>query len=905
MKFQFDGNQPYQLRAIEAVAGLFRGQRRSGEDYEDANLGELFGPVKNRLDLTDDQLLANLHAVQRQSGLVESDKLECIEGTIRTTAGERATRFPNFSVEMETGTGKTYVYLRTALELHRRYGLRKFIIVVPSVAIREGVLKTLEVTKAHLRALFDNAAYRYTVYDSRSITKVRAFAQSDCVEILVMTIDSFNKDDNVIRQSTDRLQGATPIYLIQSARPVLILDEPQNMESEGRIRALASLHPLFALRYSATHRNPYNLVYRLTPFDAYRGGLVKKIEVASVMKEDDFNQVFARVDEIRSDKTTIQAKIAVHQRMANGTIKEKAYLFRPGESLRKKADRPEYETFLIDEIDVVGQTVRFDNGIELTVGQAQGADQGALFREQIRYTVEEHFRKQKRLRAAGVKVLSLFFIDRVENYAGDAPAGSADHEGLYPGIIRKLFDEAFDDLKGGYPEFADRKPEDVRSAYFAQKSRKGGTVEQVDSTSGQSAEDRAAYTLIMKDKERLMSFREPVAFIFSHSALREGWDSPNVCQICTLNQSVSEVKKRQEVGRGMRLVVDQKGARVGDEKLNVLTVIANESYELFVEKLQAEMVEEFGKEGAPPRPTNAREKKVIRRKPLAELPPEFLDLWEKIKHKTRYQVSIDTPKLIDEVVDALDKLTIDPPRIASVKAAVTLTEQDEFVGLQKTGKVTLATLVGRQPVPNLVEMLEDLIAHITPPIKLTRRTLAAVVTRTKNRQAALDNPQEFAAQAARIVRDKAIHQLVHGIQYEKDGTWYDLAEWVEAEERSGDRLVAVQKSIYDHISCDSEVEREYAKKLGTRADVKLFVKLPAWFKVRTPIGNYNPDWGLVMEQTDAHGDAGPLLYLVRETKPPVEGQRDSEKLKIECGEAHFVRALGVDYKVVRKAEELP
>src|SRR5712671_1022636 len=200
---------------------------------------------------------------------------------------------------METGTGKTYVYIRTALELNRRYGLRKFIVVVPSVAVREGVIKSLKITQQHLRAL----------YDSKSITKVRQFATSDCVELMVMTIDSFNKEDNVIRQSTDRLQGATPLFLVQAARPVLILDEPQNMESEGRIRALASLDPLFALRYSATHRNPYNLVYRLTPFEAYRQSLVKRIEIGSVVKENDFNQVFVRVDEIRTAAKTVQAKI--------------------------------------------------------------------------------------------------------------------------------------------------------------------------------------------------------------------------------------------------------------------------------------------------------------------------------------------------------------------------------------------------------------------------------------------------------------------------------------------------------------------------------------------------------------------------------------------------------------------
>src|SRR5262245_51940280 len=462
MRFQFDGNQRYQLRAIEAVADLFRGQPRVSIDFE---WGQVFNAVANRLDLGVDQLLANLHAVQQRNALPLDAKLECIEETIRTASGDKTARFPNFSVEMETGTGKTYVYLRTALELHRRYGLRKFIVVVPSVAVREGVLKSLKITQDHLRSLYDNVPYRYTVYDSKSIGKVRQFAQSDCVELLVMTIDSFNKDDNVIRQSTDRLQGATPIYLVQSARPVLILDEPQNMESEGRIKALASLHPLFALRYSATHRNPYNLVYRLTPFEAYRQGLVKKIEVASVVQEDDQNQVFLRLDEIRSDKKTVQARLAVQQRMANGTIKEKAYLFKPGDCLQDKAVRPEYATFVIDEISPADQTVRFKNGVEIGIGQTQGANQAALFREQIRYAVEEHFRKQKKLKVTGIKVLTLFFIDRVENYAGEPPpdAGAGSVDGLYPGIIRQLFDEAFEELKGKYPDFAEKKAAEVQA----------------------------------------------------------------------------------------------------------------------------------------------------------------------------------------------------------------------------------------------------------------------------------------------------------------------------------------------------------------------------------------------------------------------------------------------------------
>ncbi|HSZ59766.1 MAG TPA: DEAD/DEAH box helicase family protein [Tepidisphaeraceae bacterium] len=908
MRLQFDGNQIHQLRAIESVADLLRGQPRRVVDSAAGDLGSMFGPICNRLDIDEPQLLNNLHAVQVGNGIQPDAALQAIEDTIPTSAGEQQIRFFNFSVEMETGTGKTYAYIRTALELNRRYGLRKFIVVVPSVAVREGVIKSLKITQDHLRALYDNVPYRYTVYDSRSIAKVRQFAHSDCVELLVMTIDSFNKEDNVIRQSTDRLQGATPLFLVQSARPVLILDEPQNMESEGRIRALASLNPLFALRYSATHRNPYNLVYRLTPFEAYRQALVKKIEVASVVKEDDFNQVFVRVDEIRTAAKTVQAKIAVHQRMAGAAIKEKAYLFKPGNCLQTKAGRPEYASFVIDEINAADQVVRFKNGIEIAVGQTQGANQAALFREQIRYAVEEHFRKQKRLKDAGIKVLSLFFIDRVENFAGATPVGAAGSiDGLYPGIIREQFDHAFDELKAKYPDFADKKASEVRAHYFAQKNRRGGMTELLDSTTGQSAEDRAAYNLIMKDKERLLSFDEPVAFIFSHSALREGWDNPNVCQICTLNQSVSEVKKRQEVGRGMRLVVNQQGQRVAEDKMNVLTVVANESYELFVATLQTEMEEAFGTDGAAPKPVNARQKRVAKRKALDNLPADFIELWNRIRLKTRYQVAVNSDKLIADVVAALDKLKIDPPRIVASKAEIKADAKQDRLDYVHFGQKVVATLTGGNATPNLGEMIADLIAHITPPIKLTRRTLAKIITTTTNRKAALDNPQDFALQAARIVREKAVQQLVDGIQYFTDGTWYEMTEWVEEEETVSDRLIPVDNSIYDHIVVQSDTEKRFVEKLKKRTDVRLFAKLPNWFKVATPVGQYNPDWGLVMEEVDQFGEQGPVLYLVRETKSTTvpDELRGTENQKIHCGKRHFEGALGVDYCVVTSADDLP
>ena len=898
MQFKFDSNQDFQIQAIESVVGLLDGQTYL-DAYSAFALGDSPAAMANKLDLDDGRLLENLTAVQERNGLPTDRELAFIGGDIETASGPKQAKFPNFSVEMETGTGKTYVYLRTALELSRRYGMRKFIIVVPSVAIREGVLKTLQVTHSHLREIYDNLAYRYYVYDSDSISQVRQFALSDSVEFMIMTIDSFNKASNVIHQSTDRLQGETPVHLVQAARPVLILDEPQNMESELRVKALAALDPLMALRYSATHRNPYNVVFKLTPFEAYRQGLVKRIEVASVVKEDDANQVFLRLDGIRTEKKTVTARLAIHKLLKADTVKETVVTVRPGDSLEEKSGRKEYAGFEVDEINPGGGFVRFANNIELRTGESRGADREAVFEAQIRYTIEEHFRKQAKLKDSGIKVLSLFFIDRVDNYA---PA---------EGLIRKQFNRAFDDTKKNHHEWKHIDPEHVQAAYFAQKRRSSGQVEVQDSVSGKTKEDEAAYDLIMKAKERLLSFEEPVSFIFSHSALREGWDNPNVFQICTLNQTTSEIKKRQEVGRGVRLSVNQAGDRIKDEKINVLTVIANESYERYVEKLQSEIEDDYGREGLPPKPANARKRVTVKLRKEFTLRPEFKELWDRIKHKTRYAVKIDTKKLLAEVVTETDKLEIRPPRVTVTKAQVQVVPEGvgAFTAAQMTSTKTALYLSDRHPLPNLVEIMTELLEHSSPPVRLTRTTLLAIFRQTRKQQAALDNPQEFAMAVVRVIREKLAEHLVQGIQYQKISEWYEMTQLETEVSDWLDYLEPAGRSIYDHIPCDSEVEREFVKGLESRGDVKLYLKLPSWFTVPTPVGEYNPDWAIVMEDRDEHGRASgkPLLYLVRETKGDNwrTDLRPDERRKIHCAEQHFKKALGVDYRIVSKVGELP
>ena len=890
MQIKFDANQPFQLQAIEAVTKIFEGQPRVRTQITSA-LG--FAALPNQLNLTPKELLANLQSAQESNEIEQDEELMPIDRVIETAEGRQLVKFFNFSVEMETGTGKTYVYLRTAFELFQRYGMRKFIVVVPSVAVREGVLKTLEITRAHFRKEYDNMPYRYYAYDSANLSQVRQFALSESIEIMVMTIDSFNKATNVINQTTDRLQGETPIHLVQAARPILILDEPQNMASELRVAALAALNPLFALRYSATHRNPYNLVHRLTPYEAYRQGLVKRVEVAGVEKESDENQVYLRLDAVHTDRKTVTAKIAVHSLMKTGVVKEQIVTVKPGESLEKKANRSEYGDFVVEEINISDQSVLFTNNTEIRVGESRGADKEAIFEAQIRYTVQEHFRKQKRVRKQGIKVLSLFFIDRVDNYAKE------------DGMIRVLFNNAFNELKVN-SEFKGMDAQKAQAAYFASRKTRTGEVIYEDSKTGESEKDREAYDLIMKDKERLMSFEEPTCFIFSHSALREGWDSPNVFQICTLNQTASEFKKRQEIGRGVRLAINQQGDRVRDEHINVLTVIANESYEGYVARYQTELENEYGAGNLAPKPSNARKRSEAKLRKGFELKPEFKELWNRIKHKTRYSVTIDSQKLLDDVVKELNEETIRPPQIIVRRAR--LEAKDESFSAILTAERAIGEGYKATSLPNITEVITSLLERTTPPVRLTRNTLLDIYKKSSAaiQQAALKNAFEYASVASRIIKNKLADQLVEGIQYEKINEYYEMTQFMDIPGWE-DNLTPSPHSIYDHVIYDSDIEKDFVEDLERREDVKLYVKLPGWFTVPTPIGEYNPDWALVLEKKNEDDEVEDVLYLVRETKDTrdLDKLRPDERRKIISGKKHFKDALNVDYDVIITANQLP
>lgn len=667
LRLQFDPNQKHQLDAVESTVRLFEGlPRRSAADV--ALSVEVVPNLPPFESLNETWLYDNLRAVQQDNGLPTDllGQIEMDEGMVLEGAGSESWRYPHFTIEMETGTGKTYVYLRTIYELRQRYGFSKFVVVVPSIAIYEGVIKNVQITRDHLRALYGNETVNLIEYDGSRLSQLRAFATSTAVEVMVITLDSFNKASNVIFRPSEKLPGEwLPHRYVQETRPILILDEPQNMESERAKEALRTLHPLFALRYSATHRTCPNLVCRLTPFDAYRLNLVKKIQVFGVTERDNFNQPFLGLEAIeRAGGIKARVKTYVAER---GRLREATLTLKHGDDLYAKTQRDEHRGgYRVTEIDAGKGVVEFENGLSLTLKETVGPSRPEVFRAQIRKTIEQHIEMQARLAPREIKVLSLFFIDRVANYTGTTASGG--------GLIRRLFDEEFARLQGRLGLYARQRAEAVRSAYFARsKPKKGETEgEAVDTDSRNQAEreaEKSAFELIMRDKERLLSFDEPTCFIFAHSALKEGWDNPNVFQICTLNQTVSEIKKRQEIGRGLRLAVNQQGERVFDEDVNVLSVVANESYQSYASRLQSEYVE--AGQTPPPRPTDATRVKAQRNEAIFSGSQAFRDFWTKLQRHTTYHINVDSAALVEACVERLNN--------RPVPQAVVVVERGDFV----------------------------------------------------------------------------------------------------------------------------------------------------------------------------------------------------------------------------------
>ena len=601
LKLHFEPNLDFQLQAIEAVCDLFRGQEICRTEFTvtrdlktpQAHLAFAKNDlgIGNRLTLLDEEILRNLHAIQLRNGVPPSDHLD---------SGD-------FTVEMETGTGKTYVYLRTIFELNKRYGFTKFVIVVPSVAIKEGVYKSLQITEEHFRALYSGTPVDYFLYDSSKLGQVRNFATSPQIQIMVVTVGAINKKDvNNLYKDSEKTGGEKPIDLIKATRPILIVDEPQSVDGGlgGRgAEALKAMDPLCTLRYSATHADKHHMVYRLDAVDAYERKLVKQIEVASATIEDAHNKPYVHLLSTSNQRGTISAKVELDVEAA-GNVRRQVKVVQDGDDLEQTTGRAVYSDCRIGEIRVE----RGNEFMELRVpggehylrpGETWGdVDALAVQREMIRRTIREHLDKEKRLRPQGIKVLSLFFIDAVNRYRGYDDDGNP-----VKGDYALMFEEEYRRL-ANHPDYRTlfhevdltSATEKVHNGYFSIDRKKvgGHTVEVFKDTGGNSKADDDTYNLIMKDKEKLLSLETPLKFIFSHSALREGWDNPNVFQICALRDVRTERERRQTIGRGLRLCVNQDGERLRGFDINTLTVVAMESYEEFAENLQREIEQDTG-----------------------------------------------------------------------------------------------------------------------------------------------------------------------------------------------------------------------------------------------------------------------------------------------------------------------
>lgn len=869
MKLHFDSNQEYQIEAVRAVTDIFEGQPLSGGDFEFSltDTGSLLSEngVGNSLTLTDEQVWENVKRIQQRNE-IKSENLE-LQGM-------------NFSIEMETGTGKTYVYLRTIYELNKLYGFKKFVIVVPSIAIREGVLKNLQITCEHFQTLYDKTQINYDVYDSKKVSNLRGFAAGNAIQILVINIDAFAKDENIINKPNDKLTGKRPIEFLQSSSPIVIVDEPQNMETDIRKKAIENLNPLCTLRYSATHTKLYNLVYSLNPVKAYDLGLVKQIEVDSVVSENAMNEAFIQLVRINATKTKITAKIKIDCNTDKGVVK-KSVSVKAGDDIYKLGKEREIykEGFIIDEIDAGNDTITLTNGSMLSVGETQGGMNDEVMKFMLRRTVEEHFKKEKSYKGKGIKVLSLFFIDKVKNYREYDTNGSQ-----VKGKFAEWFEEIYrqEIAKPAYDGLLPYSIDEVHNGYFSQDN-KG----RIKDTGGESQADYSTYKLIMQEKERLLDPDTPLRFIFSHSALREGWDNPNVFQICTLNETRSEIKKRQEIGRGLRLSVNQNGERIFDRNINKLTVVANERYEDFAKALQNEIQEDCGVDFTGRLKNKGDRQKVSLRKGF-EVDPKFLQIWESIKFHTRYSVDYKTDELIAMSAKAVKNMPeTKKPAIKSTKKKVVITQE----GVD--GELVSDSVDDDYGIR--VEM-PDMLAYIQSKTDLTRHTILKILKRSERLNESLLNPQFFMDNTVSAIKTKLYELMVDGIKYEKIGDKiYEMALFEDNElEIYLDRFTFTvnnsDKTIYDnYIPLDSSVENQFARDCENSENIEFFFKLPFWFRINTPIGTYNPDWAIVFKGEKK-------VYFVAETKSEDQELRPSEQMKIDCGKAHFKQFDDVTFK---------
>lgn len=868
----------YQETAIKSVVNVFDGNDKNTFDNACKD-----GIRSNICSLSNEQLTENIKSILLENGIDEEvAKLE---------------EAPELTIEMETGTGKTLVYIKSIYEMFKHYGFTKFIILVPSVAIRQGVLSTLSTFEKQLEEIYGFTPKAFE-YNSKRLNKVTNFVEEQHPQIMVMTLASFNSEDKILNQAKreDLFANIPFIEAIGRTNPIIIMDEPQEgMDTPNSIKQIAKLNPLFKIRYSATHKVAKNKTYRLTPYDSYKQGLVKKIEVLTVTEKNDEATLKLELSETKNGKNPIQAKIKAWHQLASGKIEFKnTKWLKDGDNLGKVTNNPSYLKYTISRINKSLRTgkwsVSFHNGVEIFEKQASGNVQ-SIWALQLEWLIVRHFTKKQKLQEKGIKCLSLIFIDKVANYVSDNP------------IIKNLFIEKYKEI---YPEFHDNKEpsaehiEMIQGSYFAKTTKNEFTDNETS-----MRKNKDVFDAILKDKEGLLSYGESVSnkieFIFSHSALGVGWDNPNVFNIATLSNSFSEIKKRQEIGRGLRICVDTNGQRIYDklnvddsERINQLTVIPNETYETFVTQYQEEIKEVYGSRdaGAGMTHTHKGEKQNevhFKRSENDTINKAFKRFWNALAKKTNYTVAFDEASLIKRSQEALNAIEIaDYVAEVSSRTIGSITEEgikDEFGGKENYKlKAHFSAL--------------DLVEEISENTGLSYNTTIKIIGEINHENFA-KNPPQFIHQASALIKNIELEEMIRGLNYHLTNETFpfEFNDFVKQVDSSQYRDTP-NRGFYNRMLTDSYVERQFALGADIDDEIICFMKLPAYYKIPTPIGNYNPDFGIVMKRKSLRDGKESEFYFVIETKGTNDindkkSLKESEIYKIECALKHFA-TLGVE-----------
>lgn len=876
----------YQQAAVQSVVRVFEGAARNTFDNATRD-----GVRSNRCTLAAARIVENVKGVARENGVAESH------------AGISETN--NLCVEMETGTGKTLVYLKTIYELHRHYGFTKFIVLVPSVAIRQGVLSTLRTFEKQLQDIY---GFRpdYFEYSSRKLHEVGKFAEEQHPQIMIVTTGAIVGDARIInREQREDLFDNTPyVDVVGRTRPLVFMDEPQEgMDATETRKAVERLNPLFKLRYSATHKpeGTYNLIYRLTPYDSYRQSLVKKIEVLTVVEKHDEATLKIELAQVQEGRGDPKAKLRAWVRGAGDRIefKETAWL-KVGDNLGEKTKNTSYLNYVVEnirkEMSDGAWRVRFTNGAELLEKQSAGSVE-QVWAMQMEFLIKKHFAKAAALRAKGVKCLSLVFINRVANYVGENP------------VIKNLFAEKYRQIyaeNNGGRAPADGQVERVQGYYFARTGRG-----EFSDSEGGVGEQKRIYDLILRQKEELLSLDNPVQFIFSHSALGVGWDNPNVFNIATLSASYSEIRKRQEIGRGLRICVNQRGERVYDrpdakaeERVNQLTVIPNETYETFARQYQEEIREVYGTAAAGAglthsdkgRPKNKVTFTRNRSRPVEEALRRF---WDALARKTDYTVVFDEEELVRQAVEQVTRIKIAQ---TIVEARLHSIDQVREQGLKSSYKGDSSKAVAASFAAL------DLVEELSAETKLSHRAILKIVGAVRDDGEAIrelmKNPPVFVQRAASLIRDIMARETLRGLKYHATGEsiefkFEDYAD--EIADPRQDLAFTPNHGVSDRQVVDSDVEKTFAETADADNQTVCILKLPKAFRVNTPIGFYEPDFGIVLTRRGIGEGDEEQFYFVVETKGTgklgdMKALKESETYKMNCALKHF-EALGVPLKL--------